>query len=425
MAERENKRITKNGVAVYSYANPSLHSFQISLFVKAGCMYEDVSECGITHFLEHTLIRNVNHLFDKKLYRMLDEYGLEFNASTFSEMVQFYVSGAVKNFTRGASVITALAKPIALGRDEIDAERRRIKAEIRESDDSSSLASFTNKTVFEGTSLAGSIVGTNKGVDGIGAKRLEAYRRRVFSSGNVFFYVTGGFSDSDLDSLCTFIEAQDFEGGEERHNVAPVPTSFFKREEAVHIKSDDFTMVRFTFDLDSSRIPVPVSDLLYDMLLTGYNSKIFIEMSENRGYFYDTSGAVERYSNIGAFYFAYEIKPSELYDAIDLTVDILNAAKSPSREDADSQKAGYVDNAMMLYDDVRELNFTFAYDNHITGAGYRDVESRRAAYAAVDEAALGRAARELFRAENLTLTLKGNKKKIDIERIKKSIRRLI
>ena len=55
MAERENKRITKNGVAVYSYANPSLHSFQISLFVKAGCMYEDmtfaIGKCSEIHTL--------------------------------------------------------------------------------------------------------------------------------------------------------------------------------------------------------------------------------------------------------------------------------------------------------------------------------------------------------------------------------------
>ena len=99
--------------------------------------------------------------------------------------------------------------------------------------------------------------------------------------------------------------------------------------------------------------------------------------------------------------------------------------KHPTDAEVNSQKAAYVDNAMMLYDDVRDLNFTFAYDNHITGAGYSDIEARREAYAAVDAQAIGDAARELFRAENLTLTLKGNKKKIDTEIIKKSIRRLL
>ena len=424
MHECERHLLTENGVSIYTYKNPSLHSFQISLFVKAGCMYEDPSECGITHFLEHAAIRNVNRLYGMKLYRMLDEHGLEFNASTYSEMVQFYVSGALKNFTRGASVIASLLDPLILTKDEVNAERRRIKAEIRESDDKGSLASFTNKLVFGGTSLAGSIVGTNRAVDRITGKRLEDYRQKTFSRENMFFYVTGSFSDGDIAALSHEIEKRSIGTAPKRGNDAPVPDGFGKRDCAVHIKNDDYCLVRFTFDIDSSKIAVPVCDLLYDMLLTGYNSKIFIEMSENRGFFYDTSGAVERYANIGAFYFSYEVRAAELYDAIDLTVDILNSAKTPTDAEVDAQKASYVDNAMMLYDDVRELNFTFAYDNHVTGAGYRNIEERRSAYLCIDADAVGRAARELFRTENLTLTLKGNKKQIDEEKIKTSIRRL-
>ena len=68
MAESERVRKTKNGVSIYSYKNPALHSFYISLFAKAGCMYEDEKYSGITHFLEHILIRNVNHLYDGELY---------------------------------------------------------------------------------------------------------------------------------------------------------------------------------------------------------------------------------------------------------------------------------------------------------------------------------------------------------------------
>ena len=181
----ETKLVTKNGVSIYAYKNPSLHSFQISLFVKAGCMYEKPEECGITHFLEHAAIRNVNRIYEMRLYRMLDEYGLEFNASTYSEMVNFFVSGASKNFTRGIPVIASLLDPLGLSRQEIDAERRRIKAEIRESDDKGSLTSFTNNVVFGGTSLACPIVGTNRAVDRITQRRLEEYRKSVFTAENM------------------------------------------------------------------------------------------------------------------------------------------------------------------------------------------------------------------------------------------------
>ena len=87
-------RNTKNGVNIYTYKNPARHGFYISLFVKAGSMYESEEENGITHFLEHIAIRNVNAVRGGKLYSELDEFGVDFNASTYSEMVQFFVSGA-------------------------------------------------------------------------------------------------------------------------------------------------------------------------------------------------------------------------------------------------------------------------------------------------------------------------------------------
>ena len=124
--EFERNLKTKNGVDVYYYKNPSLHGFYISLFVKAGVIYEKERYYGITHFFEHAAIRNVNKLYGMKLYETIDRYGIDFNASTYSEMVNFFVSGASKNFTRGIPVIASLLDPLGLSRQEIDAERRRI-----------------------------------------------------------------------------------------------------------------------------------------------------------------------------------------------------------------------------------------------------------------------------------------------------------
>ena len=78
-------------------------------------------------------------------------------------------------------------------------------------------------------------------------------------------------------------------------------------------------------------------------------------------------------------------------------------------------RAGYVDNAYMLFDDSRELNFTFGYDNHVLDLGYDGVEQRRRAYSAITPERIREVAREIFRAENMTVTLKCKRKKTDIE----------
>lgn len=420
--QKEKLSITKNNVKIYDYKNPASHSFFISLFVRAGSMHE--SEAGITHFLEHTAIRNVAKVMNDELYPTLDLCGMEFNASTYSEMVQFYISGASKNFKTAASIISLVLSPIILTPAEIRTECERIKAEIRENDERTSLSTFTNNIVNAGTSLSGSITGTLGSVSRITKSRLEEYRESIMTSENIFFYVTGSYTDEDLAALASEIEKQSVENGRLNANIAPISRDFGRREGRAYLKNADFTMLRFTFDMDMTKMTFPETDLIYDMLLGGYNSRFFIEMSEKRGLFYDITGASERYQNIGFFTFSFEVRLGSVYEALALAIDQLREFKNTLFDDTALMKAGYVDNAYLLYDDSRELNFTFAYDNHIMNLGYENIEARRNAYMQVTPERVREVASELFRPENLTLTLKGNKKKIDLKKLEEIIKTL-
>lgn len=409
--------VTKNGIKIYSYKNESAHSFFVSMFLRAGSMFEREEDGGITHFLEHISIRNVNALMENGLYALLDRYGLEFNASTFAEMVQFYTSGSPKNFAVSAKILASVLSPIIVAPSEIAIERDRIKAEIREGDEKNSLAAFSGSVVFEDTALARSILGTNKTVRTLTKARLERYRREVMTTGNIFFYVTGSFTDEDILALAREIEKYDIAEGESRRNIAPVPSSFSKRSPEVHIKNGDFTMLRLTFDVDMSLVTAPALDLIYDMLISGYNSRLFFELSEKRGIFYDINGQLDKYKNIGVFAFSFEIKEEMLYEALELTLGILSDVKNKIPDEGECMKAGYVDNAPMLLDDSRELNFTFGYGNHIMEQNYKNLDDHINAYKKVTPEEIAHTMKTIFAPENLTVTVKGKKRKIDKARL--------
>ncbi len=419
--EKEKTLVCKNGIEIHSYKNPLLHGFYISLFLRAGSMYEEVGELGMTHFLEHSLIRNVNSLMGGGLYPLLDEKGLEFNASTYSEMVQFYVSGASTNFSSGAELISKIISPLRISVSDFIAERERIRAEIRESDDRTSLSAFAGKIVYEDTSLSRPILGTLGDVSKITLLKLEKYREKVFSRENVFLYVTGSFTDGDIEYLKALVGKRNLREEKKRENIAPVPNGFCKREPLLHLKNADFTMLRFNFDMDMSRLTPGADDLLYDILLGGYNSRFFIEMSEKKGLFYDLTGAVEKYRNIGSFTFSYEVRGGSVYEALEMTLAILNDIKKIPLAESALMKAGYVDNGKLLYDESRDLNFTFAYDRHIMNLPYSSIEERAKYYKSITPEQIRSTASEIFKPENLTLTMKGNKKKIDKERIDKML----
>lgn len=411
-------------IPIYSYANKNSNSFYLALYLRAGSMYESEVESGITHFYEHVSIRNVNKIMGGKLYEILDEFGLEFNASTYNELVQFYISGSPEHFAFATDILLKLLMPLTLDREEVDTERARIKAEIREADEKNSLLGYSLSKVFGGTPLSRSIAGTLGSVSKITARKLEEFRKSNFIKENLFLYATGRVTDNDLDMLKAAVDKCDIPEGVGRDNIACVPAPFGKREGEVHIKNADFTKVRFTFDIDMRNFGVCELDLLYDILLSGYSSEFFIEMSEKRGLFYDVTGSLERYKNIGTFAFSYEVKRKRLYEALEITVKILHSMGCRVLEEHKCMKAGYVDNAYMLLDEPRELNFTFAYDNHIMNLGYSGIDARRAAYERVAPEDIRAAAEKLFKSNNLTLTFKGDKKKIDTVKVKEIIFKL-
>lgn len=419
---REEKTTTKNGVEIFHYKNPNINSFYISLYIRAGSIFEEHS--GITHFLEHIAIRNVGAIMEGNLYSTLDRYGIEFNATTYYEMVQFYVSGATENFTLAAEILARVLSPIVLSAKEVSTERDRIKAEIRESDDRTSLSTFSNNIVHEGTKLANLITGTLGNVEKINGRALENYRKSIMNAENMFFYVTGSFSDENIKQLAIEIEKYRLEDGKRNENYAPVCEKFGKRQNNVHIKNADFTMLRFCFDVDMSKISLPENDILYDMLFSGYNSLFFLEMSERRGLFYDISGYSEKYKNIGELSFSFEVRGGLIYEAVETAISLLSRFKSTTPDEKSMMKASYVTNSPLLYDSASELNFAFAYDNHIMNEGYGSIEDRAMRYSSITPERIRKVASLIFCPENLTLAIKGNKKKIDIKKLEEIIKKL-
>jgi predicted Zn-dependent peptidase len=112
------------------------------------------------------------------------------------------------------------------------------------------------------------------------------------------------------------------------------------------------------------------------------------------------------------------VRTKDVYRAAELAVGILKSYKEKLLPPDALMKSSYVDNAYLLLDDVRDLNFTMAYDNHIMELGYASLAERSAAYEKITPEDIRRAACEIFKPENLTLAIKGNKKSINSERIK-------
>ena len=421
----EEKIITSNGVEVYGYRSPYLHSFCLCLYVKAGPLYEEDSENGISHFFEHTAFRSMNTALSGELYRRADILGITLNAVTYKEFIQFKITGATEKFNESADILCEIFTPFNVPKDELDIERKRIKSELRESDERNSLEYFSEKTVWEGTSLSNTILGKNAVLDKIGIKALSAAQKKLLSADNVFFYVTGNYGDGGLLYLSSAIGRKEISAGAgKRDNKARVPEHFGKRGGLVKVKNSKEHTVRFSFDLFSDRYSTAEIYLLYDILFSGECSKIFKGLSDESGMIYSYDASVERFSNIGTLSFLYEVGAKDVERSVRKVVDILSGLKDGISDELEYARAYYVVNANCLLDEPEELNFQLGYTGKLLGHGYSRFEDRAESYKKVTAERMTQIVREIFTAENLVLTFKEDKKRLDIDGIREIIGRL-
>lgn len=406
----EKKVIARNELPIYYYENEALHRFCLTLYIKAGILYEDKDEIGITHVFEHMIFRNINRVLEGQMKQKLDKMGAYFNGATFKEFVEIKIIAAKKHFQECADIMSKVFEDIDISVKEYNAEIKRIKAEIREEDEKKSIDYIAGKIVWQDTCLDKSIAGKKSVVSNISLDRVREYAKEIFKPENMFIYVTGAVNGDDIDYLKNKVEQYSLQNAIEiRDNIAPIPCDFMKRPNKVKIKKGDFCAVRYAFDFDNNMCTKSEIDLLYDILFDGECSKIHEELSEKTGYIYSYSSSLEQYNNIGNMYFSYEIDRKNLMKSVKRVIKLLKKLKSGINEEISFVLPTYVDNGDMDLDDPEKLNWIMAYEGHILEQNYKDIESRKQAYSKVTSEQLTELARKIFRLSNMVITIKLDK----------------
>ena len=203
--------------------------------------------------------------------------------------------------------------------------------------------------------------------------------------------------------------------------MAPKPDNFGNRNLLINVKNSQYTMVQYSFDLVTTRYTYAELSLLYDILFSGENSLLHQELSEKRGMIYSFSSTLEKYSNIGRLFFVYEVAMRDLYESVEITTKELAKLEESIEKRLELVLPEYTDNAYFIYDDNEGFNWQRAYENHIMNGKTRSLEETREQFLAVTPERLKEMAREIFTRENLCLSLKADKKKLNLEKLRESV----
>ena len=294
------KTTLSNEITVVTESVPYFPTVSLGLWWKTGGRFEDETNNGISHFIEHMLFKGTSRRSAYDIAREIDAVGGTLNAFTGKETTCLYARVLRKDADIALDILADMYNQSAFEEEEIEKEKYVVTQEIKMIDDNPEeyVYDLFNSTYFSGHPLGMPILGTQKNVEGFTKDHLIGYFEGFYRPQNVIITATGRL---DHDAFVKKVEAL----FNKRKPVTPLPDMEKPEPHAgVHFYERDLEHAyvcigtRGVSQVDERRYPLYVLNAL---LGGSMSSHLFQEIREKRGLVYNIYSYVNCYHDTGTF----------------------------------------------------------------------------------------------------------------------------
>ncbi len=288
------KTVLDNGVRIlFDHLNHT-ESFCIGVFIRSGSKYENESNNGISHFIEHLLIRN------NKGQTNFNEMGAVVNAFTTKEYTCFYLNTLSEFFHRSVNLFYDLIFDPFFNPDDIDKEKNVILNEINLYKDDPKEVCILNcvKTSLGGHPLAFEILGPEENIQSFSVDLIEKYYKSFYVPEHSVVVVSGKIS-SQIEEEIVELFSKIPQGAEKKIKV--VQPCF---QGGTHFEERDTSQIHLCLQFETLGRSGPISDIfslfIINFVLGGYrNSRLHRTIRKEHGLVYQIHSYPQIYEEIG------------------------------------------------------------------------------------------------------------------------------
>lgn len=331
----------KNGLTVITVDVPHLSSITTLVAVGAGSRYEDKSNAGISHFLEHMFFKGSNkYPSAEQIATLIDGIGAVNNAATSKEFTYYWVKSDAKHVDLSADILSSMLKESLLSEEEISREKGVIIEEIRMYQDNPMRYVFDlyEKLQFGDTPLGREIVGPEDTIKSLNRQDFINYIGGLYSPKNMSVVFAGGLPKNIIE-----IAKQHFSDLPENSsgNFAPYKkhTSTKTRVSVHYKKTDQANLVLGVDGFDHFDKKRYAAKLLGTILGGGMSSRLFIQVRERRGLAYNVGCDNEEYQDAGYFAVYAGLKLEKVYEGLEVVKAELEKIASQEVSEEELKKA--------------------------------------------------------------------------------------
>ena len=296
---------------------PSAYSVATGVWVGVGARDEPEPLSGVSHFLEHLLLKGTEARSAHELAAAVDRVGGDLNAFTAKEYTAYYCRLPADQAEVGVQLLGDVLTRPALRAADVENERQVILEELAMDDDTPEdvVHGLLAEAIFPDHPLGRETAGSAKTVEEITPADIRGFFEHWYRPASMVFVASGPIEHEQVLEAV----ASAFEGGDGGPTPERTPPTVPMRDVVVDRRRIEQAQLALGFRGVGRRDPDREAlDVIDHVLGGGLSSRLFEEIRERRGLAYSVGSATSSYADVGSLTIYAGTNPAQVGDVLQL-----------------------------------------------------------------------------------------------------------
>ncbi|MGN0027583.1 MAG: M16 family metallopeptidase, partial [Clostridium sp.] len=176
----------KNGLRVVTEYIDHVNSISVGVMVQNGSRNEDLSENGISHFIEHMFFKGTEKRNSQEIVQQIENVGGQINAYTSKEATCYYIKALNTHLDLSIEILADMLINSKFDDEEIAKEQGVVIEEINMSEDMPEDVLDNNqaKAIFGDNPLSYPILGTIDNIKSFNSNKIKKFVKSHYTPYN-------------------------------------------------------------------------------------------------------------------------------------------------------------------------------------------------------------------------------------------------
>lgn len=306
-----NINVLSNGITVVTEVLPYFKSASFGIWIRVGSAYENASNNGIAHVIEHMLFKGTATRSAKQIADEMAKIGGNINAFTSKECTSFYATSLSAHLPIAIDIISDMLLNSLIDEKALKKEKRVILEEIDMYEDSPEdlVHDMLQQKIWKDHPLGYLISGNKKVVRKISREHILEFMDNFYVAENMVISIAGNFDELQILQLIEEKFGRVKQGKTEISNIKPAEYNrvICKRSKDIEQVHCNIAFKSISY-LSEERY---VLSVLNSILGGSINSRLFQRIRENSGLAYSIYSYGSSYRNTGLFHIYAATNPAQ------------------------------------------------------------------------------------------------------------------